>query len=94
MSLAYQDTQEPERAGLARPSLAVRGKGAVMPQQREWGLSLAEWLVLCLINEGPRTASRSRACWRKTAAWARSGTCSRGLPRRAEAGAPRPDHGV
>jgi DNA-binding PadR family transcriptional regulator len=24
-----------------------------MPQQRERGLSLAEWLVLCLVSEGP-----------------------------------------
>ena len=30
-----------------------RGKGAVMPQQRGPGLSLAEWLVLCLASERP-----------------------------------------
>jgi hypothetical protein len=32
---------------------AGRGKGAVMPQQRGPGLSLAEWLVLCLVSERP-----------------------------------------
>ena len=29
------------------------GRGAVMPQQRGPGLSLAEWLVLCLASERP-----------------------------------------
>ena len=32
---------------------SLRGKGAVMPQQRGPGLSLAEWLVLCLASERP-----------------------------------------
>ena len=54
-----------------------RGKGAVMPQERGPGLSLAEWLVLCLVGERPVHGLRSRACWPKTAAWAVSGMCAR-----------------
>jgi DNA-binding PadR family transcriptional regulator len=39
--------------GANAPGLAVWGKGGMMPQQRGQRLSLAEWLVLCLISEGP-----------------------------------------
>ena len=38
-----------------------------MPQQRGPGLSLAEWLVLCLVSEKPMHGFAIASCWPKTA---------------------------
>jgi DNA-binding PadR family transcriptional regulator len=68
---------------LARPGLAVRGKGDVMPQRRGRDCRWLNGWCCAWSARGPRTASRSRACWRKMAAWARSGTWTKTVVHRA-----------
>jgi PadR family transcriptional regulator AphA len=41
------------RAGFGRAVALQSGRGAVMPRRQGPGLSLAEWLVLCLVSEEP-----------------------------------------
>ena len=44
-----------------------------MPQQRGPGLSLAEWLVLCLVSEKPMHGFAIAGLLAEDAAWAGSG---------------------